>query len=119
MSAYQYAAPGLMAALQHIEKTTDSKINEAAKCLFEMNGNTELLIELEENELAVGEFETLLNGYQSLESISITEGESMLKVELFDDYLPIHFFGESFSTRDMLNILEVLENKIIELSEPK
>lgn len=111
MNTYKTGAASLIEKLKKVAEQTDSKLSEATQYLLFLNGSKPMIIELEDDTLRIGEFETLINGYAALERIGITEDKLLLETELMDCLMPITQFD--LSIHDKLSLLEVLENKIV------
>jgi hypothetical protein len=91
----------------------DNQISQAGTALLQTADEPSFQINLEEDGLLVGEFETLLNGYPALDSILIEKGIILVRVELYEGYRLFEGFT-SFSITDKLAILKVIESQINE-----
>jgi hypothetical protein len=91
----------------------DNQISQAGIALLQTADEPSFQIDLEEDSLLVGEFETLFNGYPALHSFLIEQGQILLHVSPNEGYRLLEEFT-SFSITDKLAILKVIENHINE-----
>ena len=91
----------------------ENQISQAAAALLRVADEQTFQIDLGEESLLVGLFESPIDGYPSLDSILIEQRNILVHVELNEGYHPLEDFT-TFSIADKLAILEVIENQIAE-----
>jgi hypothetical protein len=111
---YQYQWVILDEAYSTLIIELEYQIRQAGDALLQAMEKPFFQIDLDEGELFVGEFDTLLNGYPFLKQILIEPDKVLLHIELIEGTHPLEDF-DTLTVPDKLAILELIENHIKDL----